>query len=887
VVIGYGTQKKSDLTGSVSRANIEQLKQSPNVSFGQSLQGTVPGLNVGMVNRAGQDPAISIRGLTTISGNQNVLIVLDGIIYNGSLASINQNDIASIDVLKDASSTAIYGAQAANGVLLITTKKGTSDTPKISFSSQIASQTPANALTPMNREQFLKKNRDLYWDEAYLAPDYITPNPAFDMKDALYVAHWDGYDNGTDFNWWDAGTQTGYIIDNQLSISGRSANFNYLFSGGHTGQRGFIKNDDFTRKTLRINIESTIKPWLTLGIQSFGSFSDYSGETPDINELMRTTPLVPAYNADGSLNVFPNKTIDLNPFIGTLTDDLEKRNALFGNIYIDLKFPFLQGLSYRVNYGHNYRTTNQYNSNEYAFGEAGNAIKQDIFYYDYTLDNILTFNRSFADRHDLTVTLLYGVIERQNRSTTAEARDFSRLNLSYHSLQQGNFQFTRSAAWDEAVLYQMARVNYKYNGKYLFTGTLRNDGFSGFASNNKTALFPSVALGWILSEESFMDFGFINMLKLRASYGVNGNLTSRYSSLARVTPNISYVFGDGGSTEFGQQVATLPNDKLRWERTGGFNYGLDFSLFNYRLTGNIEYYHTTTNDLLFTVRIPTMTGFNAISSNVGEVANRGIEFALNPVLIEQKNFRWDVSLNFSRNINQINELVGLDADGDGKEDDLVASGLFIGQSINSIFDYQIEGIYQIGDDRPSGYPIGSYRLRDNDGDGNITPDDRVILGREEPAYRFSVFNTISYKNFTLRTLINSIQGGKDGYLGANIVPGDERTRENNMLYNAVEYDYWTPSNPDAMFKHTASQGAINPYIYRNRNFIRLQDISLTYNFNNNLLQRLQIDGLNIFISVKNLATWTKWIGWDPETGTGLAADFPVLRSYSFGFNLEF
>ncbi|WP_373497707.1 SusC/RagA family TonB-linked outer membrane protein, partial [Aquiflexum sp.] len=755
VVVGFGAQKKRDITGAVARADIQSLQEAPNVGIGQSLQGMVPGLNVGTINSAGADPPISIRGATTLSGNQNVLIVLDGIIFNGTLASLNPADIESIDVLKDASATAIYGAQAANGVLLITTKKGATDKPQINFSSQIATQTPAHALTPMNRDQFLQKNKNLLWEDAYLPPNYITINPDFDIvQDGLDPAQWDAHNNGTDFDWWDAGTQMGYISDNQLSISGRTDNFNYLFSGGHTRQKGFIKNDEFTRKTIRINLESKIKPWLTLGVQSFGSFSDYSGEAPTIGRLMLQSPLTVPYDEEGNLIVNPNQNIDLSPFIGTVSDDSDRRNALFGNFYADIKIPFIEGLSYRLNYGHNYRINNEYNSNQFGAGLTGRAIKRDQFYYDYTLDNILTYSRGFGLKHDLNATLLYGAIERQNRFTTSEANGFNRMTLGYHNLQQGTLQFTRSGAWDEALLYQMGRINYKYDEKYLFTATVRRDGFSGFSEDNKYGIFPSLALGWILSEENFIsELNWLNVLKLRASYGANGNMINRYASLPRVNPNIAYVFGDGGSTEFGQQVAALGNSDLRWERTVGYNYGADFRLFNGKLSGNVEYYHTTTNDLLFSVSIPPMTGFTEITSNVGEVRNRGIEFSLNPIIIDRPDFRWDMVFNFSRNVNEIKSLTGLDADGDGKEDDLVASNLFIGQPIGAVFGYETDGIYQIEDDRPTGYPVGSHRVLDQNGDGVISPDDRVILGMEDPTYRFSIFNTMTYKNFSLRVLI--------------------------------------------------------------------------------------------------------------------------------------
>lgn len=894
VAIGYGTMKKSDLTGSVSSARIIDLQQAPNVSIGQSLQGIIPGLNVGAVNTAGADPVMTIRGQTTLSGNQDVLIVLDGIIFTGSLSSLNPNDIASIDVLKDASSTAIYGAQAANGVLLITTKRGHTDKPRINISSQFSTQNPAIVLTPMNREEFIQKNKEVMWQQAYLEPSYSTPNPDFDFKlEALLPPHWTGYDNGTSYDWWDAGTRKGLILENQISVSGQTDFVNYLFSGGYTKQNAFIKGDNFDRKTIRINLESRVRPWLLLGVQSFGSFNDYSGQTPSMGQLLRQNPLTVPYDEEGKLIVNPNDNLDLNPFIGTVNVDADKRNSFFGNFYGEIQFPFIKGLSYRINYGHNYRITNQYNSSLYEAGQTGRAVKSERFYYDYTLDNILTYSRSFSDKHDLNLTFLYGAIERKNSTTEAEATGFARLSLGYNSIQQGNLQYTRSGAWDEALLYQMGRINYKYNGKYLFTGTIRRDGYSGFSEENKYGYFPSMALGWIISEESFLDASWVDILKLRVSYGANGNMINRYASLAQVTPNIAYIFGDGGTTEFGQQVTTMGNSNLKWEKTVGFNYGTDFVFFKGRLTGNIDYYNTTTNDLLYNVSIPTMTGFSEITTNLGEIQNKGIEIILTPVFVQTKDLKWDISFNFSRNVNSIKKLVGLDADGDGVEDNLVASNLFIGESIGAVYGYELDGFYQIGDERPAAYPTGTYRIVDQNGDEEISPEDRIILGREEPAYRISAFNSLIYRNLTLRVLVNSIQGGRNSYLGPND-PGSgmltSGAETNALRYNFVkEFDFWTPSNPNAVFRHPTSAGGIDPVLYFDRSFVRLQDISLSYNFNSKFSDKLNIADLNIFISGKNLATWTNWVGWDPELGYGLNPSnaLPVLKSYSIGLNLTF
>ncbi|RYE12164.1 MAG: SusC/RagA family TonB-linked outer membrane protein, partial [Sphingobacteriaceae bacterium] len=323
VVVGYGTQKRANITGSVASANLEDFRNSPSTNIANRIQGTVPGLNVGQVNRAGATPSISIRGQNTLSGNTSVLIILDGVQYNGSLTSINPDDIASIDVLKDASSTAVYGAQAANGVILITSRKGTKDQkPRISFSTSYATQSPNNNLRPMNRQEFIDHVRDLYYNEAYLAPGYTQPNPTFNVAIRIDPSMKDAAGNilPNDFNWYKEATHTGYIVDNQLSVSGGSDKFNYLLSGNATTNSGFIKNDLFKRKGLRANLETQATSWLKLGLQSFGSFVNEDGAEPNLLNLFRSSPLVVPYDASGNLIPYPTNTTFSNPFLGYTTD---------------------------------------------------------------------------------------------------------------------------------------------------------------------------------------------------------------------------------------------------------------------------------------------------------------------------------------------------------------------------------------------------------------------------------------------------------------------------------------------------------------------------------------------------------------------------------------
>ncbi|MDH6343621.1 TonB-linked SusC/RagA family outer membrane protein [Parabacteroides sp. PFB2-12] len=889
VVIGYGSMKKSDLTGAVVSANLKDFEKSPNTNVIQSLQGTVPGLNIGQTTTAGSTPSISIRGKNTLSGNTSVLIVLDGIIYTSSLSSINPNDIESIDILKDASATAVYGAQAANGVLLITTKKGKEGKAKVSFSSAYSISNPTKNLRPMNREEYFDYTKKLWYDKAYMGPDYTTPNPDFKMADYLpdIVMLDNSQSDGIspyDYNWWDEGTRTGSIFENRLSVSGGNKDVSYLISFENVTQEGYILNDDFKRNSIRINLDAQPYTWAKLGVQAFGSFVNQDGAEPGVWALITQNPLIEPYDEKGNIVPYPFQTLDTNPFMGSDVSDRERHNYFFANTYAEITLP-IKGLTYRVNFGNNYRIDESFRANEYGASLTGQAYKRHTSYHDYTIDNILNYNNTFG-RHSIAATLLYGASERKYSYTNADSQKFERLTLGYNALELGKDQYTYSDAWKEALLYQMARVNYKFNDRYLMTATVRRDGFSGFAENNKTAVFPSVALAWLLSEEDFFRVSWVDYLKIRGGWGISGNLTSRYKSQAKVTTASGYVFGDGGATEIRQQINSMANKDLKWEKTAGFNMGVDFNLFKNRLNGTIEAYQTETKDLLYDMAIPTLTGFSQVSSNIGKIRNRGIELTLSSRNIVTKDFEWETTFNISSNQNKILSLLGQDMDGDGKEDDLIASNLFIGQSTSAIYNYIIDGIWQLSDDIPKGYHAGNYKIRDTTGEGDVTVDDRVIVGKGDPAYRLGLMNKFRYKDFSLSFFINSVQGGSDGYLQSNssaITRGNANDRRWNRI-SEMAAAYWSPNNPNATYSLATTSGTLVPTLYQDRSFIRLQDVNISYNFPKKWINRIGVEHLDLFLNGKNLITITDWKGWDPEAGSDYFGR-PVLRSFTFGLNI--
>lgn len=891
VVVGYGTQKRSDVTGSIASADLDALRGTPNVNMMQALQGTVPGLNIGMVDEAGENPTTSIRGRTSLSGNQNPLIILDGIIFYGNLTNINPNDIKSVDVLKDASSKAIYGAQAANGVILITTKKGVSEKPIITYNGSYSLGGPATLLQTRDRESYLSMIADIFWRNAYTEEsNYLQPNENFNILETDPFTSpivLQGFQNGVDTDWWELGTTDATIQQHNVSVQGSSARTNYFLSLGYDRQQNYIINDKFNRKASRINVETQIADWLNVGVQTFGTFSDFSGASPNISQLTQSGPLRFPFDENGKLITEFGAGI-VNPFIPMYMDDLDKRNELFGNFYAKIKAPFLPGLTWDINYGNALRWTRQFESNPYALNETGEVQKYNGEFYNYTFDNILNYSRQIGTSHNIGATLVIGKTHHQAESTTARATDIGNQTLGYNDLSQGINQFTTSASWEETSLYQMVRLNYTAFSKYHLTATLRRDGFSGFAENEKIGYFPSVAVAWTLSEEPFLhDADWLNQLKFRFSYGVNGNLVGRYSSLARISAFGAYVFGDGSQTYYGHAPASLPNSDLRWERTRGSNLGLDFEIFSGLVSGNIEYYHTTTRDLIWNMELPILTGFSSIISNVGQIGNRGLELAVTAKPIRSGDFRWTLTGNVSHNRNRIEKLLG-DIDGDGREDDLIASNLFIGEPIGAVFGYDVDGIYQFGDEIPTGYYVGSYRIIDRNDDGVLSASDRVVLGMTDPLYQFGIHNHFQYKGFSLKAFINSIQGGSRGYLGANEPFGSNSPQFVSQRGIWKEVDFWTPSNPDARFRSPAGTSSINPVLYESRSFVRLQDLIISYNFQSEVLSKLKLSNLTAILSGKNLVTWTNWKGWDPETGMGLGyGGRPIMRYYTFGLELTF
>ncbi|MDO6602848.1 SusC/RagA family TonB-linked outer membrane protein [Arenibacter palladensis] len=895
VIVGYGSMKKSDLTGAVTRAEIEPFKESANTSILSSLQGAVPGLNIGATTTAGEQASIQIRGQSTISGETTPLIVLDGVIYRGNLVDINPNDIASIDVLKDSSAAAIYGSQAANGVIILTTHRGgeSMGKPTINFSSSYTFRQPSVDLSPSGSEYEKMVGAWRYNLSGTPESGYTEPNlewsPSSEMVSNEEIQ---SYENGLVTDWHDLLTNNSvYATNYNLSIMSSNKNTNLMASLGYTGETGYMKNDRFRRTTGRLNFDTKITDWLTVSAQTYFTSSDYTGVSPDPFDRF-LNPFAPSHDENGEL--FPTVVNNRNPLYSFEDDNLEKRLTFFGNLVGNVEFPFIKGLSYRVNYSNRYSTGSDYlyfNSPTNSF--MGSGSKEETIRYDQAVDNLLMYKRTFDDKQRVELTLGYGLEKIEQNSTTAFATIFPSGQLGYNSLEDGDatLQKASSGAWEESSLYNMGRLFYSFDGKYLFTGTIRRDGFSGFGEANKFGVFPSASLGWTTSRENFLsDVNWLNYLKLRMSYGTTGNRTiGRYATKARVTGGYNYLDLNGSSI-FTKQVSSLSSPNLKWETTTGINVGMDFKVFK-RISGNVEYYNNNTTNLLYEVDIPSITRYSTFPDNLGKIHNHGLEFSLTSTNFATRNWTWVTTFNFSRNRDELKELIGLDNDGDGVEDDLVSEGLFIGESLNAIYDYEINGLWQVEDEIPVGYEVGSYKVVDQNGGGISPEDDRKIIGYRNPSYRFSVSNNLRYKNWNLFFFINSAQGGanyfyeKDYIFYAN--GGSDQYRK---LSFPEGLDYWTPNNRDAFYQRPGADNSpgLAGSRYSQRNFIRLQDLTISYNIPQNLLKKEGIQNLKLFFNCKNLFTITDWNGWDPETGITIVRDgIPVMKGYTLGLDLKF
>ncbi|MBE7170133.1 MAG: SusC/RagA family TonB-linked outer membrane protein [Williamsia sp.] len=888
VVVGYGVQTKRNVTGAISTINLSATRDLPNTNLAQTLRGRVAGVQFTDNGRPGQTGNLLIRGPRSLVASNTPLIILDGIFFNGGLADINPNDIATMDILKDASAAAIYGARAANGVILITSRRGTTAKPVIRVNAYKGFSEIANRLKLLSPERYLQKTLD-YRKQTGLAAD-----PA-KVADYLTTTEAANYKVGKSLDPWKEASQAASIVSADASVSGRTENSNYFLSGSYLKEKGVMFKDDASRLSLRANIENKITGWLTIGTNAMYSHQDLSGIAADLNSLYYSSPYGTWYYPDGEPTRFtvPEEQISGSPVRNSiLTKNQEINDNLFANFYGIVKLPFVPGLSYRINYSPNMRWYHNYNftrQDKYVAANTKSANKTNTNTSEWVLENILTYAKKLNKDHEFDLTLLYGRNHTYAESTTANASQLSSDAVGWNNLNLGGTQTTTSTASKVEGISSMARLNYRFKERYLLTLTARRDGSSVFAKNNKFATFPSGALSWVMSDESFLNkVKWLDFLKLRISYGAVGNQAiSPYQSLS-ISSTTQYVFGDGGTTSLGVYPSRMANDNLKWETTYTGNMGVDFGIFNGRIGGSLEVYNSDTKNLLIARSLPTMTGFTSIITNLGATNNRGVEITLNTVNLKAKRFEWGSNLVFSSNKNKIVHLYRSDINNDGREDDDLGNRWFIGQPINVYYDYVFDGIYQEKDQLPAGYKAGFVRLKDLNGDGKIdATNDRQIVGQGgQPKIRWGFTNNFRYDNLTLSVFVNAMQGWISDFI---LLDPNSTTSENSpgRALNQIDAGWWTAENQSNTRPSLVYTNPNGHSYYVSRNFVRIQDVSLSYDFPRQLLDRARIANLRAYVSGKNLVTFTKdWPGVDPESGATTKANmFPMARTVSVGLNV--
>lgn len=909
VVIGYGTSKKKDLTGAVASIKLENspVMSMPNNNVLESLKGSLPGVNISMSASAGGTPGFSIRGQNSINASTAPLLVVDGII-GGNFAELNPQDIASIDILKDASSTAVYGSRAANGVILVTTKRGKSEKPRFNFSMNYGIQSWTRKPKMMNGEQYIKFRQD--WAKAEgrdgvdLEPEYL-----------LLPKEYEAYKQGSQYNWFDETTQAAPTQSYQLSVSGASDKFNYYISGNYLNQDGLLVGDKFTRSSFLAKLEANLNDYVKAGVNLSGNIRDYSGVTPD---LYTGTYLSPWGFMNSTFSGFEDKlerypsggTTWDNPLWSTYgVDDKEIYQGFSAKGFLDIKLPWIKGLTWKLNgaYNINHSTVARFNheeryvntlkendlKNPSQFLKKANGSSSEGNSNSWLMNQILNYNRQFGE-HKIDLTFMSERQASESYGTKATASDFEQAGttvLGFNALEKGNAEKRGVDTWKSrsAQLAYMFRVNYVWKDRYHVSASWRRDGFSAFSEGHKYGNFRSAAVAWTATEEDFMKNDVMNYLKLRLSYGENGNPSiGSYSTFPKVGEG-GYIFGSDYMKTMYQ--TSLANKTLGWERTNAFNVGMDFGFFDNRLSGNIEYYRSHTHDLLVTRRLPSTSGYGSILDNMGEVANWGIELGLHSVNIETKEFQWTSDFSFWLNRNKIVSLYGLDTDGDGVEDDDLSNGWFIGKSLGAVYTYETDGIVQESDTEymeKYNMKAGDVKIVDQNNNGKIDADDKKIIGYTKPNFNMNLRNTFIYKNWQLYFSLDYIAGGgKNNYYIANNEKGFNPALMPSANWLAEEY--WTPETPSNVSPRANYENKrYGLGFYQSRSFVRLQDITLSYQFSEKLLNKTKfLTNARVFVSGKNLLTLTGWRGMDPEAGQRIGEGSPSFKTYSFGVNVSF
>ncbi len=921
VVVGYGTQRKEAVTGSVASISGATLAQIPAANISQALQGRVAGVQLTQTStKPGATMQIRVRGTRSINAENDPLIVLDGIPFAGTIADISPEDIKSIDILKDASATAIYGSRGANGVILITSNKGVrGQKPQLSYNGYYGVKDVVKyPMMKSDKYLALRKRADL------------NRNPGVDEDTSGAI--------NTD--WQDLFYRTAKVQNHDLGITGSTSKSQYKVGVGYYQDEAPIPGSEYSRFSMRASLDQEIGKLFRIGVTTNNNYSITDGANLGMYGVLSMSPISNPYNKDGTIKrviVMPQdqQWVYTRETMGALGDKYINRTKAFGSynsVFGEMKIPGVDGLKYRLNLGANYRTSNtgSYTGVGVFSSDIANPNQASVtnsLTTQWAVENLLTYDRTFAQKHQLNAVALYSAEQISYNSTSISRKNLAGDNFQYFNLGQtssgSNDDITLDPGaqgyWVSGLMSYMGRLMYSYDGRYMLSAAFRSDASSRLATGHKWHTYPAVSAGWNIHKESFMrDVQWINSLKLRAGYGVTSNQSvAPYATLGRLSVR-PYNFG--ASNANGYYVTELPNPNLGWEYSKTQNIGLDFSLFKNRLSGTAEYYVTKTEDLLLSVSLPTTSGVTSYTGNVGSTQNKGWELSLNGVILDDHNgWTWEAGVNLYRNVNKIVSLASGQLRNEG-------DWLFVGHPLNVIFDYKKIGIWQANEadivkkyEGPAGVPGMIKVLYTGNFNADGTPtrvigsDDRQILNAD-PDFMGGFNTRVAYHNVDL-TIVGTFQKG--GILNSTLYGSNGYLNIEDGRRGQIDIDYWTENNPNAKYPDPKSpKSSNNPKYgstlgYFDGSFLKVRTMTLGYNFTEKWMKNIGISRMRVYLTAQNpfvfFSPYHKESGMDPETntyandGANMAVAYgygqrrlltvgyntPTTRNYLLGINITF
>ena len=898
VVVGYGTVKRTNFTGSVATYNVGESAVSavPRTNPVEMLRGLATGVQMSQSGVAGASPSVQVRGQKSISGGSSPLIVLDGVIYQGRLTDIDPSTIESMSVMKDATSLASYGSQAANGVIMVTSKKGQVGKPMINFRGTVS-------LVEQNYTPKLRSGED------YI--QMINDRQGFPAGTTSWMSELEleNLKAGKETDWYDYVKQTGVQQDYSLNVSGATENMNYMFGASYGNNTNFIKGNAFIRETITARINTNITKNISAGLNFNWAATQDDGVRPSYSRAF--SPYGQATMPDGSMRKYiigPTQETATNPlwnvYNGIDAENHGNASTIGGNI--EVKFPWIKGLSYKITGNYTLRNTLsrqftheknliQPTDTEYTTATYDKYLSQTSGYQNYStsiswvLDNILTYTRDLGN-HYINATLVYTRDFSKSEGFRTSGSDFSGLGnttLGWYGLSNAGTQKSENITYSlHTDIGYLARLNYSWRNKYHFNASVRRDGSSVFGSDHKWGIFPAFGVAYTISDEPFFKgVSGVDYLKLKLSWGKNGNQSlSPYQTLSNMSMGQAggYTAYFGGKEYFGEAMTRLANPNLGWETTMSWNGGWEADFFGRKLHWELDAYKSKTTDQIFNRTIPVMTaGLTSQQSTMGRVDNWGIESTLRYNIVQNRDFRWDATVNFTMNRNNLVELYG------GEEEDDIVNLRFFGKPLNPIYGYRNIGIVQASDTEymnANGVTPGDMMNADLDGDGKITPSDREILGYGQEAFRASLNSNVSWKNWSLYVMFNGSFSA--GMYGKAINNADLLSYSEGMMYlNSIEHPYWTADNPSTEYPKAWNVSG-NPTPVRNYGFVRLQDVNLSYTFRGDFLKKAGLSSASFYVAGGNLFFIAP--GWrysDPEVRNPYSQQ--LRRTYTFGLNVRF